>query len=124
MKYIVISLLSFFMLGTLISCGEHDEYDVEKFTGEFRYYAGIGEFFDCKSRIKYYVAKAGINDDLQETYTALGMEEKDDAFIQIEGYLKEEALMEGINPATVFVPVKVIKIDKSRGCVRGLRQGH
>ncbi|MEE9327410.1 MAG: hypothetical protein V3U71_08930 [Cocleimonas sp.] len=119
------------LLGTLIatstvvlpSCNEHGDYDVTRFDGEYRFYRGIAEFFDCKSRVKYYVAKAGIDSDLQKAYLNLGMEEKDDVYIQIKGYLKEEEMMEGINPSTVFVPVKLLKIDKRRGCVRGLRQG-
>ncbi len=107
----------------LASCGEHDDYDISRFTGEYRYHAGIAEFFDCKSRIKYYVAKSGIDTDLQETYSKLGLEEKDDVYIQLTGYLKEEEMMEGINPSTVFVPVELLKVDKSRGCERGIRQG-
>jgi len=116
-------LLFMVLAASLLSSCEHSGEEVVKFTGEYRYYSGIAEFFDCKSRVKYYVAKAGIDTDLQETYLALGMEEKDDVYIQINGYLKEEALMEGIDPATVFVPVKLLKVDKSRGCERGVMQG-
>ena len=118
-KVLTITMLSLL----LASCGEHDDYDISRFTGEYRYYAGVAEFFDCKSRVKYYVAKAGINTDLQETYSELGLEEKDDVYIQLKGYLKEEEMMEGINPSIVFVPVELLKVDKIRGCERGLRQG-
>ncbi len=107
----------------LASCGEHADYDIARFSGEYRYYKGIAEFFDCKSRVKYYVADAGIDTDLQKAYLKLGMKEKDDVYIQLKGYLKEEAMMEGINPSTVFVPVKILNMDKTRGCERGLRQG-
>lgn len=117
----VLTLTVFSIL--LASCNEHSDYDVSRFTGEYRYYKGIAEFFDCKSRVKYYVAKAGIDTDLQKTYLDLGMAEKDDVYIQIKGYLKEEEMMEGIFPSTVFVPVKLLKVDQSRGCVRGIRQG-
>ena len=109
----------------LSSCGEHSDYDVTKFTGEFRFYKGIGEFFECTSRIKYYIADAGIYSDLQKAYEELGLEEKDDAYIHIKGYLRdEENPMEGIAPSTVFVPVDIIKLDKSRGCERIIQQGH
>ncbi len=116
---IVITIVTFL----LTSCGEHSGQDVSKFTGEYRYYAGIAEFFDCESRNKYYIAKVGIGSDLQDAYVKLGVEEKDDVYIQINGYLKEEKQMEGIDPAVVFVPVKMLKIDKSRGCERGVMQG-
>ena len=116
-------LLFMVLVTSLLSSCEHSGEEVIKYTGEYRYYSGIAEFFDCKSHVKYYVAKAGIDTELQKTYLDLGMEEKDDVYIQIKGYLKEEALMEGINPATVFVPVKLLKVDKSRGCERGIMQG-
>ena len=107
----------------LASCGEHSGQDVTKFTGEYRYYAGIAEFFDCKSHTKFYISKTGIGTDLQKAYLKLGVEEKDDVYVQIKGYLKEEKQMEGIDPATVFVPVKLLAIDESRGCERGVMQG-
>ena len=118
-KIIQISLTTFL----LVSCGEHSGQNIINFTGEYRYYSGIAEFFDCKGRVKYYVANAGINTDLQEKYIKLGMEEKDDVYIQLKGYLKEEKQMEGIDPATVFVPVKFISFDTARGCERGIMQG-
>jgi len=119
-----IFLYSLFTL-ILSSCSEHSDYDVTKFTGEFRFYRGIGEFFECKSRIKYYIADAGIYSDLKEAYEELGLEEKDDAYIKIKGYLRDEKNpMEGIDPSTVFVPVEIIKLDKSRGCERIIQQGH
>lgn len=124
MKKILLGTFFTFIAVTLSSCGEHGDYDVIRYSGEYRYYKGIAEFFDCKSRVKYYVAKAGIDTDLQETYLKLGMEEKDDVYIQLKGYLKEEEMMEGINPSTVFVPVELLKVDKTRGCERGLRQGN
>lgn len=120
-KTLLLSLLSLM----LTSCGEHSDYDISRFTGEFRYYRGIGEFFDCKSRVKYYIADAGVYDDLKEAYEKLGIEEKDDAYIKIKGYLRDEANpMEGIDPGTVFVPVEIINIDHGRGCERAVQQGY
>lgn len=124
-KTLSISLSAVFLSTLMLtSCGEHSDYDVINFTGEYRYYSGIAEFFDCKSRIKYYVARAGADKDLEKAYLKLGMDEKDDVFIKVKGYLKEEkAEMDGINPATVFVPVEIVSLDKKRGCERGIRQG-
>ncbi|HIO93329.1 MAG TPA: hypothetical protein EYG68_10880 [Leucothrix mucor] len=108
----------------LSSCGEHSDYDITKFTGEFRFYKGIGELFECKSRVKYYIADAGISTDLQEAYEELGLAEKDDAYIHIKGYLRDDDdPMEGITPEIVFVPVEIIKLDKNRGCERVIQQG-
>lgn len=109
----------------LVSCGEHGDYDIVRFTGEYRYYAGIAEFFDCKSRVKYYVDKSGIDKELEQAYIKLGLDEKDDVYMKIKGYLKEEEeQMEGIVPAVVFVPVEILGLDKDRGCERGIRQGN
>jgi hypothetical protein len=118
-------LLYLLLTLTLSSCGEHSDYDITKFTGEFRFYRGIGEFFECKSRVKYYIADAGVYEDLKEAYKDLGLEEKDDAYIHIKGYLRDEKNpMEGIDPSTVFVPVEIIKVDKERGCERVIQQGY
>lgn len=123
MKKILLGALFAVSTIFLSSCNEHGDYDITRFTGEYRYYRGIAEFFDCKSRVKYYVAESGIDSDLENAYLKLGLDEKDDVYIQLKGYLKEEEMMEGINPSTVFVPVKILKIDKTRGCERGIRQG-
>lgn len=52
------------------------------------------------------------------------MNDRDDVFMQIEGYFKEESQMEGIDPATVFVPVRLLKVDKNRGCQRAICRGN
>ena len=106
----------------LASC-EHSGYDVTKFKGDYRYYAGIAEFFDCDDRVKYYVADAGIYAELQELYTRLNVKEKEDIYIQVEGYTREEKQMEGIDPALVFVPVKLLSHDVDRGCNQAVRRG-
>ncbi len=87
-------------------------------------YAGIAEFFDCDERVKYFVAQSGVHSELAEKYTALGVPEKDDVYIKVEGYLKKETQMEGIDPITVFVPTKFISFDQTRGCEKGMQQGH
>lgn len=52
------------------------------------------------------------------------MDEKDDTYMKVKGYLKEEEQhMEGINPSIVFVPVELLAVDKSRGCERAIQQG-
>lgn len=107
----------------LSSCSEHSGHTVSEFTGDYRYHAGIAEFFDCKKSVKYYVANAGIHTDLQERYLKLGIKNKDDVYMKVTGYLKEEQKIEGIDPSLVFVPVKFISLDKDRGCKRGIMQG-
>jgi len=116
-------LPSFLLAALLIASCEHSDYEVTKFTGDYRYYAGIAEFFDCDSRIKYYLADAGISEELQQLHASLDINEKDDVYLELKGYLKEEQLMDGINPTDVFVPVELLKHDTSRGCERGFRQG-
>lgn len=108
----------------LTSC-EHRGEDITKFKGEYRYYKGIAEFYDCKESVKYYVGDFGIYTELQKKYLAEGVAEDDDVYMQVTGYLKEEAiLVEGVDPTIVFVPVELLSIDKNRGCQRALRQGH
>lgn len=116
------SVLCFIAL-LLASC-EHSGYNISEFTGDYRYYAGIAEFFDCDSGIKYYVANAGIHTELQDMYNKLNLKEKDDVYIRVDGYTKEEKQMDGIDPITVFVPVKLLGHDANRGCKQYIRQGH
>ena len=108
----------------LTSCGEHSGYTVSEFSGDYRFYSGIGEFFDCNKKKKFYVANAGISTKLQETYLRLQIKPKEDVYIKIKGYLKEEVQkVEGIYPKLVFVPVKLISVDKDRGCTYPIREG-
>ncbi len=95
------------------------------FNGDYRFHAGIGEFFNCEDRVKYYVAKNRIAKELEERYLALGLKAKDDVFVQVEGYFQEEKPeIDGVNPITVFVPTRFIGLDKNRGCdIRGRRAG-
>ncbi len=107
-----------------VSCDtQHSGYTSKEYTGDYRVYAGIAEFFDCDERVKYFVAQSGVHSELAEKYTALGVPEKDDVYIKVEGYLKEEAQMEGVDPITVFVPTKFISFDQTRGCEMGRQQG-
>ena len=109
----------------LISCGEHSGQNIIKYTGEYRYYHGIAEFFVCKERVKYYISEVGVGTDLQEAYLEQGVAEDDDIYMQVTGYfMEEEQQMEGIDPATLFVPVELLKVDKDRGCERAIRQGY
>ena len=117
------TLFVFFITTLIISC-EHSGYNVTEFTGDYRYYAGISEFFDCKTQVKYYVADAGIATQLQDLYQKLDLKRKEDIFIQVEGYLKEEKQLDGIAPTDVFVPVKLLSHDVNRGCDRPIRRGY
>lgn len=113
-------LLAFFS----VSCGEHDGETIVNFTGDYRYYKGIAEFFDCKSRVKYYLSEKGVPKELKKEFKKLNLAGvDDDAFLKVKGYLLEEEKMEGIAPELVFVPVKLIEFDKDRGCQRAIQQG-
>ena len=78
----------------------------------------------CNKKKKFYVANAGISSKLQETYLNLQIRPKEDVYIKIKGYLKEDVQkIEGINPELVFVPVKLISVDENRGCTYPIREG-
>ena len=111
------------LLTLCLAACEHSGYEISKFNGDYRYYAGIAEFFDCDTGVKYYVADAGIHTELQDIYTSLDVKEKEDIYMQVEGYTREEQQMEGIDPILVFVPVKLLSHDADRGCKRTIRQG-
>jgi uncharacterized lipoprotein NlpE involved in copper resistance len=106
---------------SLASCSQ---YESTAFTGDYRYYAGIGEFFDCQSGIKYYLGKQGISEELKKKYLALKLKEKDDAYLKVEGYLMQESAEDNLIPATIFVATEFISFDTSRGCDVGRREGH
>ena len=109
----------------LASCDmQHSGYTSKEYTGDYRVYANIAEFFDCDERVKYYVAESGVHSELAEKYAALGVPEKEDVYIKVEGYLKKESQMEGIDPITVFVPTKFISFDNTRGCQVVRQEGH
>ena len=114
-KFIFFLILSL----SLVSCDHWGE-DVRGYTGDYRYYAGISEFFECKERVKYYVADMGIAAELEKEYLALGLAKKEDVYTKVEGYFKEEVQMEGIDSIMVFVPTKLISFDQERGCEKGL----
>jgi hypothetical protein len=117
------AFVAFFITLTIISC-EHSGYNVTEFTGDYRYHAGISEFFDCDSQVTYYVADAGITKQLQALYQKLDLKRKEDIFIRVDGYLKEEILMDDIAHADTFVPVKLLSHDINRGCERSRRAGN
>ncbi|MCK5895252.1 MAG: hypothetical protein KAG20_00520 [Cocleimonas sp.] len=115
------SLLSCLFLLSLASCSQQES---TVFTGDYRYYAGISEFFDCKTKVKYYLGKQGIKKALEEKYLALTLNEKEDVYLNVEGYLIQESATESLIPATIFVATKFIRFDTSRGCEIGSRQGY
>jgi len=79
----------------------------------------------CFYRVKYYVGDAGISTELQAAYLKLDVEANDDIYMQVTGYLKEgEVKVEGIDPPIVFIPVKLLKLDKNKGCERVIQRGN
>lgn len=94
------------------------------YSGDYRSDSGIGEFFNCKDHVKYFVKKNKTAKELEERYLLLGLKAKEDVFVTIEGFFQEEKPeIDGINPATLFVPTRIISLDKNRGCDIGARQG-
>ncbi len=120
-KILIYCLLAFF----LVACdNEHKGYIITPFTGDYRYHNGIAEFFDCHERKRYYVAPLGIDKEVAEAYLALKLEDNDDAYISVEGYMRPEELMDGIATVDVFVITKLLTIDATRGCQKSERVGH
>lgn len=115
-------ILGCLLAATIVSC-EHSGYEIEKYTGDYRHHNGISEFFDCARGKKYYLSDAGAVKELEQLYAELNLAQNDDVYIEVEGYYKEEPQMEGLDPATVFVVVDILKYDASRGCKLGAREG-
>jgi len=121
-------LISYFTLLNCIllsSCMTvtYQESNFQRYTGDFRYHANIAEFFDCKTLKKHYLGKDGQSDDLIQAYQKLNLKPKEDVYVRVEGYYKEEEQMDGVDPIDVFVPTKIIQLDSSRSCKRPHRLG-
>lgn len=124
MKTFLIPLLILFSL-SLSSCDtQHRGQTIIPFTGDYRYHKGIAEFYDCKSRVKYFVAKSGTYQELQTKYSSLSITDGDDVYMEVEGYTKTEELLDGIGSLDVFVVTKLIVVDQNRGCDKARRVGH
>ncbi len=106
----------------LLSCSSSQQ-PSQRYNGNFRYFSGIAEFFDCKTQEKHYVTHAGIYDELIDSYKKLNLKAKDDVYIRAEGFYQEEEQMEGVDSLDVFVVTKVIEYDTTRSCKRPYRQG-
>ena len=120
-KYVISLFLGLF----LSSCStEHEGYIPIKFTGEYRFYKNIAEFFDCKEGVKYFVEKIGVHQELQATYLALKLSGGDDVYVNVDGYVKSETLMQDIDTVDVFVVTKLHAIDSLRGCQKKRYIGH
>jgi len=102
---------------------EHRGHEIESFQGDYRYSSGVGEFFDCQSRVRYYVHDSSANKRLIREYRKLGLQHGDDAYVRVKGYLKEVPQMEGVDPVKEFVPAEFISIDPNRGCKQEARRG-
>ncbi|MFK5894872.1 MAG: hypothetical protein QM504_16760 [Pseudomonadota bacterium] len=121
---ISISLLTVLSSLLLVSCITVTvQQPNHRYTGNFRYYAGIAEFFDCKTQKKHYLGQGELTDDLIKAYKKLNLRSKDDVYIRVEGYYQEEEQMEGVDPIDVFVPTKIIQLDTTRSCKRPYRRG-
>jgi hypothetical protein len=109
--------IAIFLALPLLSCDtEHKGYTISEFTGEYRFYKNIAEFFDCKEGIKYFVERIGAYSELQEAYLGLELTNNDDVYIKVDGYLKKQMLIQDIDSVDVFVATKLHTIDSLRGC--------
>lgn len=117
--------ITLLMVSITATACEHSKYDITDFTGDYRYHSDIAEFYDCSSQTKYYVADTGIAEKLKTLYQGLDLMRKDDIYIKVEGYIREEETqIDGVNPAKIFVPVKLLNYDINRGCTLPIRKGY
>jgi hypothetical protein len=91
--------------------------------GDFRYYADIAEFFDCKTLKKHYMGQEGLYYELIKQYHALNLKPKEDVYVRAEGFYREEEQKFDIDPVDVFVITKIIKMDSKRSCKQPYRRG-
>jgi len=97
--------------------------NIQRFSGDFRYYRGIAEFFDCKELHKYYLHENDMYDELLEKFAALGLDKKEDAYLRVKGYWLEEEQMDGVDPLELLAVTEIIEFDASRSCQRRRWQG-
>lgn len=116
-------ILAFSFIILLFSCSFESPPKSTVYTGDYRFYANIGEFFDCETQHKYYLAPNSVSKALATKFLALKLPEKEDAFLQIEGYLIKESPEESLIPTTVFVPTQFISFNSQRGCQESKYQG-
>ena len=107
---------------TACSQGEAPEH-IRSYSGDFRYYRGIAEFFDCKERRRYYLHENDTYGELLEKFAALGLDEKEDAYLRVKGYWLEEEQMDGVDPLELLAVTEVVEFDASRSCQRRRREG-
>ena len=102
---------------------QHRTTENHRYTGDFRYYAGIAEFFDCKQKKRFYLSSQGLHDEVISSFQALKLTEKEDAFLKVEGYYTEEEQMDGVDPLELLVVTRIDQLDPSRSCDRRRREG-
>ncbi|MBL7004158.1 MAG: hypothetical protein ISR69_09055 [Gammaproteobacteria bacterium] len=100
----------------LVGCATQYKMPPQRFIGDFSYYKGIAEYFDCSTKKRYFMDKGEAYSELVERYEALNLRAKEDIYIRSEGYLKEEELIDGLDPVEVFVVTKIVRLDPNRGC--------
>ena len=98
--------------------------NIQRYSGDFRYYRGIAEFFDCKERRRYYLHENALYGELLEKFAALGLDEKEDAYVRVKGYWLEEEQMDGVDPFELQAVTEIVEFDASRSCQRRHRVGH
>ncbi len=114
----------FFLIITLSACMTNpNQQQSMRVNGDFRYYADIAEFFDCKTQKKHYMGEDGLYSDLLKQYLALNLKPKEDVYIRAEGFYREGEQKFGIDPIDIFIITKIIKMDSKRSCKQPYRRG-
>jgi len=121
-NFSLIIILNTLLLSSCITISIKDP-NHQRYNGDFRYYAGIAEFFDCKTQKKHYLGDEGITNDLIKAFKNLNLRDKEDVYIRVEGFYKEEQQMDGVDPLDIFIPTKIIQLDTTRSCKRPYRRG-
>lgn len=121
--FFIVPLLALLFLSACNFWGEHAGQDIQTYSGDYRYTAGIGEFYDCKAAVKYFVYHSSEHQQIIQQFEQLGLANKEDVYLLLEGYLKEVIQIEGVDPSIEFVPSKLLSMDSTRGCKQSPQAG-
>ena len=110
------------MLLSACSQGQPPE-NIQRFSGDFRFYRGIAEFFDCKDLSLHYLHENEMYAELLEKFSALKLDPKEDAYLRAKGYWVEEEQMDGVDPLELLAVTEIVEFDASRSCKRTYKAG-
>lgn len=120
----VMKIVSLSLVVVLSACSQGPPPEnIQRISGDFRYYRGIAEFFDCKQRHRFYLVENDMYGELLEKFAALKLDPKEDAYVRVKGYWVEEEQMEGVDPLELLAVTEIVEFDASRSCKRTYREG-